>query len=46
VRKFIAFTAVLLAPCLSPTPAAETPDLARVDRAIKKEPAYVAKDPL
>src|SRR5262245_15947892 len=25
---------------------AEMPDLTRVDRAIRKEPAYVAKDPL
>ena len=27
-------------------PAAEMPDLARVDRAIQKEPAYAAKTPL
>jgi hypothetical protein len=42
----IAFALVLLALSLRSTPAAETPDLARVDRAIKKEPAYVAKAPL
>jgi hypothetical protein len=42
----IAFTLVLLALSLRATPAAEMPDLTRVDRAIKKEPAYVARNPL
>src|SRR5215213_4483254 len=37
---------IFLALSLGSVPAAEMPDLTRVDRAIKKEPAYVAKDPL
>jgi hypothetical protein len=46
VRKFIPSAAVFLALSLGSMPAAEMPDLARVDRAIRKEPAYVAKNPL
>jgi hypothetical protein len=42
----IALALVLLALSLRWVPAAEVPDLTRVDRAIKKEPAYVAKNPL
>jgi hypothetical protein len=41
-----AFALVLLALSLRWAPAAEMPDLTRVDRAIQKEPAYVAKNPL
>jgi hypothetical protein len=37
---------VLLALGLNSAPAAEMPDLSNVDRALKKEPAYVAKKPL
>src|SRR5215213_476602 len=37
---------IFLALSLGSVPAAEMPDLARVDRAIRKEPAYVARDPL
>ena len=46
MRKSIAFAAVFLALSFGSMPAAEMPDLTRVDLAIKKEPAYVAKNPL
>src|SRR5262245_61447423 len=45
-KTFIAFGVVFLALSLGSLPAAEMPDLARVDRAITKDPAYVARDPL
>ncbi len=37
---------LLLAPGLNSAPAAEMPDLSKVDRRITKRPAYVAKEPL
>ena len=43
---FIPVAPVILALSVCSLPAAEMPDLTRVDRAIKKEPAYVARDPL
>ena len=42
----VAFALVILALSPGATPAAEMPDLSRVDRAIRKEPAYVANKPL
>jgi hypothetical protein len=42
----IAIALVVLALSLRSAPAAEMPDLARVDRTIRKEPAYVARAPL
>lgn len=43
---FLAFALVFWALSLRSLRAAEMPDLARVDRAIQKEPTYVAKKPL
>lgn len=43
---FCACALVFLALSLRTLPAAEMPDLARVDRAIQKEPAYIARKPL
>src|SRR5262245_37915809 len=40
------FAPVFLALSVCSMPAAEMPDLARVDRALKKEPAYAAREPL
>jgi hypothetical protein len=42
----VAFALVILALSPGATPAAEMPDLSRVDRTIRKQPAYVAKKPL
>jgi hypothetical protein len=41
-----ALSAAALTLGLGPAPAAEMPDLSKVDRALKKEPAYVCKKPL
>lgn len=41
-----AVSAAALALCLGPAPAADVPDLAKLDRTLKKEPAYVCKKPL
>ena len=41
-----AVSAAALALCLGQAPAADVPDLAKLDRTLKKEPAYVCKKPL